>query len=684
MAHGSQRITTATASPREQHLRSAEKTARESDRAEGVELGAICAAVAWSGVYSLHALCVFYFIAAGKIYAFIPTTVVLAWEMDSYIRTVPTKYFNDIAIVHFVFAALHAAFLLQPLARRVCVRVLPRRLSSLAGLPPSQRHRLLSVRSLLRGSARGVLRCITVFSVQSEYFEVVFVLREILEVVRQSLQAYQMSIHIPRLLLNRVFVTLLVLNCWSTLVVHHVVNGKSEQRLLCLLADLLLDFVVSMGIPIVLSVTYIQKFDVKLRRFPYEFAYIDKWFVNYINEMPIIMLGSWTDAISRLIFSVSLLVGLNDIKTLIHHRSSNSVAPSASTATSTALTAPQRVSTSASAKKSAQAHRLVVWGHLFMAVYGLAILVIHLYAELGDPPNACVIPVRPWLTLDQGCALIEFNCHPSVPNRVSSSDATTMNRVLSILDAPSLAQLSVRHCQDVEIVSELQRFQNLLAMKLYNVTVVSWPSTAALHRDFHERLCIVYIVYTTFPNDELPPGLLSPSFPDQLLDVEFSFTRLRELPSNLHELWHKQMVLYFEFCGLDQFPSVLLDMQPLELFIGGNKFETLPVELFYIADFDLFAVGATPLTAFPASVDPERLKGPGRIRFERTNISELPSWMDEVFLADRKLYAGETPLCASITSEDPNFRWLSEVNCVQIRVPRYPFAVEIREDERWS
>ncbi|GLE07057.1 hypothetical protein PINS_up016926 [Pythium insidiosum] len=239
MAHGSQRITTATAGPREQHLRSAEKTARESDRAEGVELGAICAAVAWSGVYSLHALCVFYFIAAGKIYAFIPTTVVLAWEMDSYIRTVPTKYFNDIAIVHFVFAALHAAFLLQPLARRVCVRVLPRRLSSLAGLPPSQRHRLLSVRSLLRGSARGVLRCITVFSVQSEYFEVVFVLREIIEVVLQSLQAYQMSIHIPRLLLNRVFVTLLVLNCWSTLVVHHVVNGKSEQRLLCLLADLL-------------------------------------------------------------------------------------------------------------------------------------------------------------------------------------------------------------------------------------------------------------------------------------------------------------------------------------------------------------------------------------------------------------------------------------------------------------
>ncbi|GLD98000.1 hypothetical protein PINS_up006697 [Pythium insidiosum] len=602
--------------------------------------------------------------------------------MDNYVRTLPTKYFGDIATVHFALAALHAAFLLLPLMRLVLALVLPRRLLLLAELPESQYRRLPSVRSLVRGSARGLLSCITVFSVESEHFEAIFSIREMLEVVLQSIQAYQMSIHIPRLLLNRVFVTLLVLNCWSTLVVHHVVKGRSQQRLLCLLADLLLDFVVSMGIPIVLSVSYIQDFDVNQRRFPFEFSYIDKWFVNYINEMPIIMLGSWADAASRLFFSLCVLVGLSDLKTLVRLRSSNAVAPSSSSDATFALA--RRRSKSRLPKRSTHTQRPVVWSHRLMAVYGLVILVVHVYAELGDAPDACAIPTRPWLTRRKGCALVELNCHPSVPYRVSSSDAATMNRVLTALDAPSLAQLSVRHCQDVEIVPELQRFQNLLAMKLYNVTVVSWPSTAALHRDFHERLCIVYIVYTTFPNDELPPGLLSPTFPDQLLDVEFAFTRLRELPSQLPDLWHNRMVLFFEYCDFREFPRALLDMRPLQLFVGGNPIQTLPVELFYSAGFDLLSVGATPLTALPSTVDLTRVKGPNRLRIERTNISTLPSWMNETSMAPRKIFAGETPLCASITSQDPSFWLLSTVNCDQIRAPRYPFAVELRDDERWS
>ncbi|KAJ0398678.1 hypothetical protein P43SY_006256 [Pythium insidiosum] len=617
---------------------------RAAADAAGVELTALGFAVAWTGFYALHALCVVYFVAAGKIYAYVPTSAVLAWEMDNYIRTLPTRYFWDIAVVHYALAALHVAFLLHPIARALGSVLMPRRLASLAALSHSSRP--LSARSLVRHSASALLSCVSLFSVQSEHFELVFVLREMTEVVLQSLQAYQMSIHIPRLVLNRVFVLLLVLNCWSTLLVHRFVAGKSLQRMVCLLADLLLDLVVSMGIPTVLSVTYIQEFDSELRRFPFEFAYVDKWFVNYINETPMILLGSWTDALSRLIFSLSLLVGLSDIKTLIRRRAGNSVAPSA-----TATAAVRRDSNPQASKHtqtSRQSTRLVLWGHRLIAVYGVAILTAHVYAELGDPPESCVIPVRPWFTTRKGCALVELNCHPSVTYRVASADADAMNRVLAVLDAPSLAQLSVRHCHDVEMVPELQRFHSLLAMKLYNVTVASWTSAAALHADYHRRLCIVYIVYTTFPNHELPAGLLSPSFPPALLDVEFSFARLRALPSDLSTLWHKQMVLYFEYCGLKEFPRVLLDMQPLQLFVGGNSFQSLPPELFYSAGFDLLAVGANPLTELPSEVDLARLKGSNRLRFERTDISALPNWMNATVATRLQLFAGETPLCASI------------------------------------
>ncbi|GLD97989.1 hypothetical protein PINS_up006686 [Pythium insidiosum] len=640
-----------------------------------LELGAVGFTLASIGVYALHALCVFYFIAAGKIYAYIPTTTVLAWEMDNYIHTVPTKFFNGIATTHFVFAALHAALLVLPIARIVLRYATPWRASRLSCL--HQDHRVASLNTVVRRSTASLFGWTKVFSAESEHFEVIFVLREMLEVVLQSMQAYQMSIHIPRLVLNRVFVTLLVLNCWSTLLVHRVVKGTSQQRMLCLLADLLLDFVVSIGIPIVLSASYIQDFDVSQRRFTFEFAYIDKWFVNYINEGPIIMLGSWTDAVSRLIFSLSLVVGMYDVQMLIKKRPSGSVAPSRGKI-STAKLSPNA--------KSERTGRLVSWGHRLMALYGFGVLVVHVYAEWGSPPEACVIPVRPWLTRRKGCALIEFNCHPRVPYRVSSSGAATMKRVLSALDAPSLAQLSVRHCQDVEMVPELQRFQNLLAMKLYNVTVLSWGSNAALHRDFHERLCIVYIVYTTFPSDELPPGLLSPSFPDQLLDVEFSFTRLRKLPSNLHELWHKQMVLYFENCGWNEVPSVILEMQPFQLFLVGNPIKSMPIELFYSPDFNLLAIGATAVKELPSAIDLKRLKGQRRLRMEKTNISALPDWMNEAYVSTNKVFAADTPICESIRNgtaliESP---WLDRMDCTLVRIPVYPLSVELRDDEPWE
>ncbi|KAJ0394917.1 hypothetical protein P43SY_009105 [Pythium insidiosum] len=394
-----------------------------SHTSHGLSLGRVGYAFAWASVYAFHGLCASYFVAAGLLYAFIPGSW-LAWDMDNYVRSLSPRYFQGIAFVHHVFAALHIA--------------------------------------------SGI------FGVESEYFELIFALRELVEVVLQSLQAYQMSIRIPRRGLNRVFVALLVLNCWSSPLVHRFVRDKAQQRMLCLLADLLLDFVVSIGIPVVLSTTYIRLFDVEQMYFPLEFYYTDKRFVNYINETPIILFGGWTDVLSRLIFSLGVLVGMNDIKTLILLRSSH-------------------------------------------------------------------------------------------------------------------------------------------------------------HKP--------------------PEGLLSPSFPPSLNDVELSFTNLRSLPENLDTLWHTRMVLFLEFAEFDHVPSVLARLEPDQLSLNGNGFQFVPPELFVSPSIDYLGLAFLKIDASPDNVDRAAVTGLRKLQNAHTSVSALPSWMDATFFTDHQVYAAGTPLESAPATE---------------------------------
>lgn len=45
-------------------------------------------------------------------------------------------------------------------------------------------------------------------------------MREVVEAILQSIQAYQPSEHVPRVRLNRLAVAVVVVSCWSTLVIR--------------------------------------------------------------------------------------------------------------------------------------------------------------------------------------------------------------------------------------------------------------------------------------------------------------------------------------------------------------------------------------------------------------------------------------------------------------------------------
>lgn len=103
-----------------------------------------------------------------------------------------------------------------------------------------------------------------------------------------------MSQNIPRQWLNRFYVTLLVLSCWSTAFVHHMFRrNKTKMRLVALLSDCLLDLVTSVGVSLLLVVSYVQDFDVATGNFSILRWFQDKWLVNSMNEFNIILVRSW-------------------------------------------------------------------------------------------------------------------------------------------------------------------------------------------------------------------------------------------------------------------------------------------------------------------------------------------------------------------------------------------------------
>lgn len=100
------------------------------------------------------------------------------------------------------------------------------------------------------------------FGVESQHFETVFLSRELLEVVSQSVQAHSSSMFIARHWLNALFVAVIFVNSFSTpLVQHFSKRSQAHKRLACLAADLMLDAMTTMVIPLIIMTPYARAFD---------------------------------------------------------------------------------------------------------------------------------------------------------------------------------------------------------------------------------------------------------------------------------------------------------------------------------------------------------------------------------------------------------------------------------------
>ncbi|TMW65378.1 hypothetical protein Poli38472_008020 [Pythium oligandrum] len=469
--------------------------------------------------------------------------------------------------------------------------------------------------------------------------------REAMETALQSYQAYRMSLYVPRVWLNRLFVALLVLNCSVTpLVLVFFKRRPMTCRLLYLLCDCVLDLMSSIGIPLILLPAYVKEFDPKVGGFDLSLSYDDVWYVSAVSELQLVFISSWMDLFSRIVFYAGAISCMKSIKDLLRpkvsqtgkrigpttatpmHNSTIQVLPSIPTSNECAITPTTQQMAPLTRSDSPMARRFKHIIHLGFVVWGLTVMTLHLQAEQQEDLTQCLMQVRPWMTSRPACLLLIMDCHHyDVPGSVED-----IAPYWDHADEATVTRIVIRHCPQLQIPSKITSYPYLSAIKIYNSTVVQWDDDAALTSRHHPTLSIVLVLRSNFTDGQLPVGLLSADFPPILYDIEFQFSNLRTLPDDIDKKWHSGSYLVFENCQFDHFPLVLQRVVPGVISLAFNRITTVPFEVFQVNGITHLNLAGNPISTLSKPAH-ETVVDAGSIvslNLIRTNVSYLPRWID--------------------------------------------------------
>lgn len=328
-------------------------------------------------------------------------------------------------------------------------------------------------------------------SVTGQYFKIKFLLRESVEMISQTVQAYQSSALIARAWINHIYVAALFVNSWSTPVVEHVTrHSEALERVACLAVDLTLDAVMSIALPVLIVLPHIGEFDRSTMMFDPAAVYTLRSFNRFIMESRQVLAHDRVDLIMKVIPHISILGCLRSIQTLVC-RSSVKVAHGQRRETEPATKSGPRKSnipdTPSAAGRLRHLCRVRNWIALLHAVFilwGGAILCVHLVAisrsSNGEDGLAagCMQQLHPWFTEKTACSIYKYDCGEHSTSSPSEDWAFWMRRA------------SCNSCS--------RTFQNSQCPPLFNNSEHFWELT------FGDRPSL---------NGELKPRLQAPTIP---------------------------------------------------------------------------------------------------------------------------------------------------------------------------
>ncbi|KAG7383634.1 Centrosomal protein of 41 kDa [Phytophthora pseudosyringae] len=589
----------------------------------------------WVGLLSLHLVGGVFFGLVFAAYWNMPG-LELTTFLDFYKIGMNSKDFRAIATTHGVIAALHALSAFAMITRSIRNKKLTFRSNS-RSLSQVQEGVSQHKSERRRGRTGGVFnRCFAAvfgrrgfFGVEGPYYDLLLLCRETIETALQTSQGLRMSRNIPRLWLNRFYVALLVLNCWSTALVHHMFRrNKTKMRLVALLSDCLLDLVTSVGIPLLLVISYAQEFDTATGDFNILRWFQDRWLVNATNEFNIILVLSWGDLATRMVFAVSMLSNLNTMEGLM---------TAATTEDYHGVPTNPRGATIApfdktDARAESHTNNVAVWtdrlasSKLMRSAFfgwGVVIMGLHIHAETNPMLPQCLVQVHPWGVSKPACSLVLLNCLTDGTEGESAHVITQWSQ----FDANSVGSLLVRNCPNFTVPPMLTTFHALKTFKVYNTTILEWGEDAAFNQADHPKMQVAMLIRVNLTNGELPPGLVSPTFPPTLNIIGFVVSNLRVFPGDLHTKWPRYSAVHLDTTQFTEFPDTLWKIRPSVLIMPYTPIESVPKELFELESMWYLDLAGTKLSQLPVDV-PMLVNPLVGINLGDTNIASFPSWID--------------------------------------------------------
>ncbi|EEY69510.1 uncharacterized protein PITG_18802 [Phytophthora infestans T30-4] len=151
----------------------------------------------------------------------------------------PAENHEVISLVNAVMAAIHGGFALLMIGGSLWHRELV-----FSPWNTDKKQVFLKINSKSKVGREGLI------GVNGGSFHTILLARELVETSLQTVQAYRMSWLLPRMLLNRFYLSLIVLNCWSSVLVYSLLFKRNEarKRFAYLVCDCSLNLISSIGV----------------------------------------------------------------------------------------------------------------------------------------------------------------------------------------------------------------------------------------------------------------------------------------------------------------------------------------------------------------------------------------------------------------------------------------------------
>ncbi|KAJ0396126.1 hypothetical protein ATCC90586_012139 [Pythium insidiosum] len=351
-----------------------------------------------------------------------------------------------------------------------------------------------------------------VFSVKGPYFEFVVLARELIEVLVQIQQAYASSQYTPNVWLNYCYGALIVTNCISTPLLHKLGYSSTDmghQRLAILLADLLLDIVWFL-LPLLLLPHYLSEF------FGGQAVmYQDTFMVRALMETRLIFVASHLDLFFKVMPAMGLYLTTRKLRNLLR-RAPGEVKPVPRPGirpTVTTEMVEHQETEGPSVAAIAVYHR----------TYLPRIVRYRLLAEKMMEGTLLILGIF---------ALVMYVLVVALPGTCASGCLNgELRAALNTLEQPGLQLLIFTHCTELEVPSSIRGFNDLYGLEIYNSTIASWPTDAAITRDVYYQLGFLYLIRTNVAS--VPDALLTGELPPTLVEIDFIVSNLTTLPDDL-------------------------------------------------------------------------------------------------------------------------------------------------------